>query len=77
MKLMDIHSLVTLIGAIVIAVFSFLYPDKTDSLPWIAGAFFGLNTGQAIGYLGKGGQRALQGGSTAPDKIISPIPNGP
>ena len=75
MKLMDIHSIVTLIGSLTVTAFIFVHPTGLGLLD-IAGAYALLNGGQTIGALGKGGQRALQGGSTAPDKIIPPSPNG-
>ncbi len=75
MKMLDTHSIVTIIGALALTAFIFLHPEPLGLLD-IAGAYALLNGGQTVGALGKGGQRWMQGGSTAPDKIIPPLPNG-
>ena len=67
----DVHSVVTLIGALALTAFIFVHPEGWSLLD-LAGAYGLINTGQTIGNLGKGGQRAMQGGSVAPDQIVPP-----
>ena len=43
------HDLVTMMGAISVSTFAFLYPDKSAVLWEIAGAFAALNGGQMLG----------------------------
>ena len=68
----DVHSIVTVIGALAVTAFVFLHPG-TLTLEDIALAYLTINGGQSIGALGQGGKRWMQGGSMAPDTIITPI----
>jgi hypothetical protein len=72
MKLPETHDLVTLIGALAVTAFIFIYPDRTGVLLDIAGAFSIINGGQMLGSLGMGGKRWMQGGTLAPDTIVPP-----
>ena len=72
-KLPDTHSAISALGALALTGFIFLHPQGL-TIEDIGLAFLTINGGQTVGALGKGGQRLMQGGSTAPDQIIPPGP---
>ena len=74
LPLPNTHDVVTMIGAVTITTFAFVYPDKSAVLWEIAGAYGLINGGQMLGNLGQGGKRWMQGGSIAPDVITAPKP---
>jgi hypothetical protein len=69
------HDIVTMMGAISVSVFAFMYPDKSAVLWEIAGAYAGLNGGQMLGNIGQGAKRFMQGGTVAPLQIVAPMAN--
>jgi len=72
----DVHSVVTVIGALAITAFAFLHSEDW-TLQDIAFAYMTLNGGQTIGALGQGGKRWMQGGSTSPTLINPPKTTSP
>lgn len=74
-QLPNTHDIVTMMGAISVSVFAFMYPDKSAVLWEIAGAYAGLNGGQMLGNICQGAKRFMQGGSVAPLQIIAPVAN--
>ena len=69
------HDVVTMMGAISVSAFAFLYPDKSAVLWEIAGAYAALNGGQMLGNIGQGAKRFMQGGTIAPLQIVAPVAN--